>query len=116
LLGSGNRLTELNKYGQDMASQEYENQFGRLSSLLGNYGQTQASMFGSLANVLGNGAIGAGGARDAWGAYGAERSSRAFPSGGGGLSSGGGGGGGGGGSRVPGTSLAMMTPNRYGMY
>ena len=40
---------------------------------LGNYGQTQASMFGSLANVLGNGAIGAGGARDAWGAYGAER-------------------------------------------
>lgn len=69
LLGSGNRLTELTKYGQDMASQEYENQFGRLSSLLGNYQQAQAGMFGSLAGALGNGAIGRGGATDAWGAY-----------------------------------------------
>lgn len=39
LLRSGNRLTELTKYGQDMASQEYDNQANRLGSLLGNYGQ-----------------------------------------------------------------------------
>lgn len=39
MLGSGNRLMELTKYGQDMASQEYDNQFGRLSGLLGTYGQ-----------------------------------------------------------------------------
>lgn len=37
LLRSGNRLQDLTKYGQDMASQEYENQFGRLGNLLGNY-------------------------------------------------------------------------------
>ena len=30
---------ELTKYGQDMASQEYDKQADRLSSLLGNYGQ-----------------------------------------------------------------------------
>ena len=35
MLGSGNRLMELTKYGQDMGSQEYENQFGRLSNLTG---------------------------------------------------------------------------------
>lgn len=39
LLNSGNRLMELTKYGQDMGSQEYDNQYGRLSSLLGNYSQ-----------------------------------------------------------------------------
>lgn len=39
LLRSGNRLQELTKYGQDMASQEYDNQANRLGSLLGNYGQ-----------------------------------------------------------------------------
>lgn len=37
MLNSGNRLMELTKYGQDMASQEYENQYGRLSGLLGQY-------------------------------------------------------------------------------
>lgn len=37
MLNSGNRLAELTKYGQDMASQEYDNQANRLSSLLGNY-------------------------------------------------------------------------------
>mgnify|MGYP006921453589 CR=1 FL=1 len=30
---------ELTKYGQDMASQEYDKQADRLASLLGNYGQ-----------------------------------------------------------------------------
>jgi hypothetical protein len=40
LLNSGNRLMELTKYGQDMGSQEYDNQFGRLGSLLGNYSQS----------------------------------------------------------------------------
>ncbi len=38
MLASGNRLTELTKYGQDMASQEYDNQFSRLSDLVGKYG------------------------------------------------------------------------------
>lgn len=39
LLNSGNRLMELTKYGQDMASQEYGNQADRLSGLLSSYGQ-----------------------------------------------------------------------------
>ena len=39
LLNSGNRLMELTKYGQDMGSQEYDAQAGRLSGLLGTYGQ-----------------------------------------------------------------------------
>lgn len=37
MLNSGNRLMELTKYGQDMASQEYDAQAGRIGSLLGNY-------------------------------------------------------------------------------
>jgi hypothetical protein len=37
MLNSGNRLMELTKYGQDMGSQEYDNQFGRLGNLLTNY-------------------------------------------------------------------------------
>ena len=37
MLGSGNRLMELTKYGQDMASQEYDNQATRLSGLVNNY-------------------------------------------------------------------------------
>lgn len=40
LLNSGNRLMELTKYGQDMGSQEYDAQAGRLNSLLGNYSQS----------------------------------------------------------------------------
>jgi len=40
MLNSGNRLMELTKYGQDMASQEYDNQYGRLGNLLGNYSQS----------------------------------------------------------------------------
>ncbi len=35
LLGSGNRLAALNDYGQGQASQEYGDQFNRLSGLLG---------------------------------------------------------------------------------
>ena len=37
MAGSGNRLMELSKYGQDMASQEYDNQASRLQNLLGSY-------------------------------------------------------------------------------
>ncbi len=37
MAGSGNRLMELTKYGQDMASQEYDAQAGRLQNLLGTY-------------------------------------------------------------------------------
>lgn len=40
MLNSGNRLMELTKYGQDMASQEYDAQYGRLGNLLGNYSQS----------------------------------------------------------------------------
>jgi hypothetical protein len=40
LLNSGNRLMELTKYGQDMGSQEYDAQAGRLGNLLGNYSQS----------------------------------------------------------------------------
>mgnify|MGYP003442784740 CR=1 FL=1 len=39
LLNSGNRLMELTEYGQDMGAQEYDAQAGRLSNLLGTYGQ-----------------------------------------------------------------------------
>ncbi len=39
MLNSGNRLMELTKYGQDMGSQEYDAQAGRLSNLLGTYVQ-----------------------------------------------------------------------------
>lgn len=39
MLNSGNRLMDLMKYGQDMGSQEYDAQAGRLSNLLGTYGQ-----------------------------------------------------------------------------
>lgn len=39
LANSGNRLMELTKYGQDMASQEYDNQANRLNALLGTYAQ-----------------------------------------------------------------------------
>lgn len=69
LLGSGNRLTELTKYGQDMASQEYENQFKRLSDLIGREYDYKGNMFGSLANVLGGGALGRGGTDSIWNAY-----------------------------------------------
>lgn len=37
MLNSGNRLMELMKYGQDMGSQEYDTQFGRLGNLLSSY-------------------------------------------------------------------------------
>ena len=39
MLGSGNRLMELTKYGQDMGSQEYDAQHARLAGLVGQYGQ-----------------------------------------------------------------------------
>lgn len=58
LLNSGNRLMELTKYGQDMGSQEYEAQAGRLSSLLSTYGQgylgdrsANTAEFGARANA-----------------------------------------------------------------
>ena len=48
---------ELTKYGQDMASQEYDNQFGRLSGLLGtyagNWNQAQAANLQNAANIYG---------------------------------------------------------------
>ncbi len=37
LARSGNRLMALTQYGQDMGSQEYDNQFSRLGDLLGKY-------------------------------------------------------------------------------
>ena len=59
MLNSGNRLQELTKYGQDMASQEYDNQYGRLGSLLGNYTQgytadknANVNLYGQQANAF----------------------------------------------------------------
>lgn len=68
LLRSGNRLSELTKYGQDMASQEYDAQASRIGTLLENYAgnwntQNSANLSKaaeddrnrvSLANVWGN--------------------------------------------------------------
>jgi len=71
LLNSGNRLTELTKYGQDMGSQEYENQFGRLSSLLGTYKTSEDRRFGSLAGAFNNGPD----TTAMWNAYTAPRTS-----------------------------------------
>lgn len=58
LLNSGNRLMELVKYGQDMGSQEYDAQAGRLGSLLGNYStgyvgdkNANTNLFGAQANA-----------------------------------------------------------------
>lgn len=58
MLNSGNRLMELTKYGQDMASQEYDAQYGRLGNLLGNYSQSwigdknaNTSLFNAQANA-----------------------------------------------------------------
>lgn len=47
MLHSGNRLMALTKYGQDMASQEYDTQLGRLSALLMGRDQTNAQRYGS---------------------------------------------------------------------
>jgi hypothetical protein len=49
LLGSGNRLMELTKYGQDMGSQEYGAQFDRLNSL--NQGNAQSWLGDKGANT-----------------------------------------------------------------
>lgn len=60
-LGSGNRLAELQKFGQGLASQEYGNQFDRLAGLLGTntsawLGDKSAntSAWGAKAGALGN--------------------------------------------------------------
>ena len=47
LLRSGNRLQELTKYGQDMASQEYDAQMGRISGLYGGENQYQLGVSNS---------------------------------------------------------------------
>lgn len=58
LLNSGNRLMELTKYGQDMGSQEYDNQFGRIKDLVGGYSgswigdkNANTSLFNAQANA-----------------------------------------------------------------
>lgn len=53
MLNSGNRLMELQKYGQDMASQEYDNQFGRLKDILGNYSQGYTADKNANVNLYG---------------------------------------------------------------
>jgi hypothetical protein len=76
MLGSGNRLMELTKYGQDMGSQEYDNQFDRLNKLLTLRSNERSNMFGSLAGTLGSGALGRGGTDSIWGAYGGNRNAK----------------------------------------
>ena len=68
MLNSGNRLSELTRYGQDMASQEYDNQYGRLSDLFGRYSGSRDAMFGNLTSAL-SGGIGSGGTGNIWNAY-----------------------------------------------
>jgi hypothetical protein len=53
LLNSGNRLMELTKYGQDMGSQEYYAQAGRLGDLLGNYSQGYTADKNANVNLYG---------------------------------------------------------------
>lgn len=48
MLNSGNRLTDLMKYGQDMGSQEYDAQYGRLSDLY----KTDSNSYNGNATVL----------------------------------------------------------------
>jgi hypothetical protein len=70
LLNSGNRLTELTKYGQDMGTQEYEAQFRRLSDLLGNYQNSADRRYGTDMGLLGGLANGGVGNTSAmWSAY-----------------------------------------------
>ena len=76
MLNSGNRLADLTKYGQDMATQEYGDQFGRLSSLLGNYQQSRDSNIASLMSGISGGAIGRGGTNPIWQAYGVDSQGR----------------------------------------
>lgn len=65
MLGSGNRLMELTKYGQDMGSQEYDNQFNRLKGLydtasqswLGDKGANTARYSAESAANLGRGSM-----------------------------------------------------------
>lgn len=68
MLNSGNRLAELTRYGQDMASQEYDNQYGRLSDLFGKYSGSRDAMFSGLTGALSSG-IGTGGTGNIWNAY-----------------------------------------------
>ncbi|MBK6906391.1 MAG: hypothetical protein IPH08_04485 [Rhodocyclaceae bacterium] len=68
MLNSGNRLSELTRYGQDMASQEYDNQYGRLSDLFGRYSGSRDAMFGNLTSAL-SGGLGSGGTGNIWNAY-----------------------------------------------
>ena len=68
MLNSGNRLSELTKYGQDMASQEYDNQYGRLSDLFGKYSNSRDSIFSGLTSAL-SGGLGSGGTGNIWNAY-----------------------------------------------
>lgn len=49
MLGSGNRLMALQQYGQGAASQEYQNQFSRLSTLAG-AGTGSPGMAGQIAS------------------------------------------------------------------
>ena len=68
MLNSGNRLAELTRYGQDMASQEYDNQYGRLSDLFGKYSGSRDALFGNLTSAL-SGGLGSGGTGNIWNAY-----------------------------------------------
>lgn len=79
MLGSGNLLTELTKYGQEQASGEYQNQFARLAKLAGvdagspgEAGRILAGRYGQRNNALANigGSLGSSGGQQALGALG----------------------------------------------
>jgi len=97
LLNSGNRLMELTKYGQDMGSQEYDNQFGRIKDLVGGYSgswigdkNANTGLFNAQANAWNTAQANAYRTRLGYADI-AAQNSRAAMSSGGSRSSGGGG-------------------------
>lgn len=95
LLNSGNRLMELTKYGQDMGSQEYDNQFGRIKDLVGGYSgswigdkNANTGIFNAQANAWNTAQANADRTRLGYADI-AAQNSRAAMSGGGGSSGGG---------------------------
>lgn len=129
-LGSGNILAELQKYGQDMGSQEYQNQYNRLLPLTGATSGSPAAAGTAIAATYGwrnNALANLGGAQQMLGqtspgGFGGGGSSLIFPGQGGpgsspfGFSSGnltGGGGGGGGQGGAPQQSAPWQTQPAY---
>lgn len=81
MYGSGAALKQLSRYGQDYASNEYQNAFNRQNTLA-NYGFNAANSLGNYAggygNAVGNNAINFGNAQASSAIAGANRQSQDF--------------------------------------